>query len=89
MKFNRSVRFHFPLSLLLIILSITVSAFLIQAHFCTEDHNTMATLGGIRDSPAGSENSLEIDTLARFAVDEHNKKEVSVFFVIFVLVYVC
>jgi hypothetical protein len=34
----------------------------------------MATLGGVRDSP-GSENSVEIDALARFAVDEHNKKQ--------------
>ncbi|PRQ55767.1 putative Cystatin domain-containing protein [Rosa chinensis] len=37
--------------------------------------STMATLGGIRDSPAGSENSLETESLGRFAVDEHNKKE--------------
>lgn len=36
----------------------------------------MATLGGIKDSPAS--NSAEIDGLARFAVDEHNKKEVCV-----------
>ncbi|KAL2518510.1 Cysteine proteinase inhibitor 6 [Abeliophyllum distichum] len=46
--------------------------------FCGEDqenHNKieMATLGGLRDST--TQNSLEIDTLARFAVDEHNKKE--------------
>lgn len=34
----------------------------------------MATLGGIRESQ-GTQNSLEIDNLARFAVDEHNKKE--------------
>ncbi|KAK6936915.1 Cystatin domain [Dillenia turbinata] len=34
----------------------------------------MATVGGITESK-GSENSLEIDSLARFAVDEHNKKE--------------
>ncbi|CAN4092541.1 unnamed protein product [Withania somnifera] len=34
----------------------------------------MATLGGIFQS-GGSENSLEINDLARFAVDEHNKKE--------------
>lgn len=35
----------------------------------------MATLGGIREA-GGSENSLEINDLARFAVDEHNKKQV-------------
>ncbi|KAK4741959.1 hypothetical protein SAY87_025547 [Trapa incisa] len=34
----------------------------------------MATLGGISDVK-GNENSLEIEALARFAVDEHNKKE--------------
>ncbi|PKI57806.1 cysteine proteinase inhibitor-like [Punica granatum] len=34
----------------------------------------MATAGGIREV-GGNENSLEIDALARFAVDEHNKKE--------------
>ncbi|CAM8963915.1 hypothetical protein QQ045_004497 [Rhodiola kirilowii] len=40
--------------------------------FC--DDQVMATLGGIRDSKDG-ENSVEIEDLARFAVDEHNKKE--------------
>ncbi|XP_034921218.1 cysteine proteinase inhibitor 12 [Populus alba] len=34
----------------------------------------MATLGGVKDSEA-SQNSVEIENLARFAVDEHNKKE--------------
>ncbi|XP_010520100.1 PREDICTED: cysteine proteinase inhibitor 6 [Tarenaya hassleriana] len=34
----------------------------------------MATLGGVRDS-SGSQNSSEVESLARFAVDEHNKKE--------------
>ncbi|KAG8483604.1 hypothetical protein CXB51_022440 [Gossypium anomalum] len=33
----------------------------------------MATLGGISQVD-GSANSLEIENLARFAVDEHNKK---------------
>lgn len=35
----------------------------------------MAAVGGIKEV-GGSANSLEIDTLARFAVDEHNKKQV-------------
>ncbi|KAJ6852318.1 putative cysteine proteinase inhibitor 12 [Iris pallida] len=39
-----------------------------------EELNPMATLGGVRDSK-GAENSLEAEELARFAVDEHNKKE--------------
>ncbi|KAF7824778.1 cysteine proteinase inhibitor 6 [Senna tora] len=34
----------------------------------------MATLGGLRDSPA-AQNSADVEGLARFAVDEHNKKE--------------
>ncbi|KAG8388890.1 hypothetical protein BUALT_Bualt02G0172400 [Buddleja alternifolia] len=34
----------------------------------------MATLGGI-SQVEGSQNSLEIEDLARFAVDEHNKKQ--------------
>ncbi|XP_028803930.1 cysteine proteinase inhibitor-like [Neltuma alba] len=34
----------------------------------------MAALGGVREVE-GNQNSLEIDNLARFAVDEHNKKE--------------
>jgi hypothetical protein len=38
----------------------------------------MTTLGGARDVPE-SQNSLEIDGLARFAVEEHNKKQVSFF----------
>jgi len=35
----------------------------------------MATVGGIKDVE-GSANSLEIDSLARFAVDDYNKKQV-------------
>ncbi|XP_057480859.1 cysteine proteinase inhibitor-like [Actinidia eriantha] len=38
------------------------------------DARREVVLGGIRDMEGG-ENSLEIDSLARFAVDEHNKKE--------------
>ncbi|KAM7263139.1 hypothetical protein ACFE04_000822 [Oxalis oulophora] len=35
----------------------------------------MALCGGIHESKGGAENDIEIDSLARFAVDEHNKKE--------------
>ena len=42
----------------------------------------MATVGGIHDSD-GSQNALEIENLARFAVDEHNKKQV-LFFILFI-----
>ena len=38
------------------------------------ERERMAALGGNRDV-AGSQNSLEIDGLARFAVEEHNKKQ--------------
>lgn len=34
----------------------------------------MATLGGVKESE-GFQNSVEIEDLARFAVEEHNKKE--------------
>ncbi|KAL4567538.1 hypothetical protein LXL04_023125 [Taraxacum kok-saghyz] len=34
----------------------------------------MAAVGGITECK-GTENSLEIDNLAKFAVDEHNKKQ--------------
>lgn len=49
--------------------------------FCGEEEGKgnnlieMTTLGGIRDSHASSQNSDEIHNLAKFAVDEHNKKE--------------
>ncbi|XP_057954616.1 cysteine proteinase inhibitor-like [Malania oleifera] len=47
-----------------------------NAHFDLRRRRTeeMATLGGIRDV-RGAENSQEVDSLARFAVDEHNTKE--------------
>ena len=35
----------------------------------------MATCGGVRDME-GSQNNLQIDNLARFAVEDHNKKQV-------------
>nr|ACU24145.1 unknown [Glycine max] len=37
-------------------------------------HTPMATIGGLRDSQ-GSQNSVQTEALARFAVDEHNKKQ--------------
>lgn len=40
-----------------------------------ERQNEMATVGGIKEVE-GSANSLEIDSLARFAVDDYNKKHV-------------
>ncbi|KAL4603780.1 hypothetical protein ACB092_10G148300 [Castanea dentata] len=43
-------------------------------------------LGGIRDCK-GSQNSAEIDSLARFAVQEHNKK--AVIFLFFSFCFCC
>ncbi|XP_022967919.1 cysteine proteinase inhibitor A-like [Cucurbita maxima] len=42
--------------------------------YCVEDPFIKMKLGGVRDY-IGAQNSLEIDALARFAVQEHNKKE--------------
>jgi hypothetical protein len=42
----------------------------------------MATVGGVSEIK-GNQNSLEIDGLARYAVDEHNKKEVFLIFYFF------
>ena len=39
----------------------------------------MSTVGGI-STVEGSQNSATIDGLARFAVEEHNKKEVNFLF---------
>lgn len=44
----------------------------------------MALLGGAKEVPA-NQNSVETDELARFAVDEHNKKAVTVSFSLEVL----
>ncbi|KAJ6426032.1 hypothetical protein OIU84_026586 [Salix udensis] len=41
---------------------------------CTQDNILKMKLGGVHDCK-GFQNSAEIDSLARFAVQEHNKKE--------------
>lgn len=67
-------------ALLLLLLLLLFSSFVVPDQnlgFCPEQQHSdnqdiqMATLGGLRDS------SAEIDSLARFAVDQHNNKEVS------------
>ncbi|KAL6980967.1 hypothetical protein U1Q18_022603 [Sarracenia purpurea var. burkii] len=35
----------------------------------------MTTLGGVHDSHLSNQNNDEVDSLARFAIDEHNRKE--------------
>ncbi|KAG6604297.1 hypothetical protein SDJN03_04906, partial [Cucurbita argyrosperma subsp. sororia] len=47
---------------------------LFDSGYCVEDPFIKMKLGGVRDY-IGAQNSLEIDALARFAVQEHNKKE--------------
>ncbi|XP_065867416.1 cysteine proteinase inhibitor 6 [Euphorbia lathyris] len=64
---------HSIFSLLFIIslISLSPSFSTGDSGFCTDE---MATLGGVHDSHATA-NSVETDGLARFAVEEHNKKE--------------
>ncbi|WOK95962.1 cysteine proteinase inhibitor [Canna indica] len=52
--------------------SIVISSFLFAT--ATSDLDRMTTVGGISNAE-GASNDAEIEQLARFAVDEHNKKE--------------
>ncbi|KAE8038460.1 hypothetical protein FH972_010968 [Carpinus fangiana] len=59
-------------ALLLLAISLTTLSPLSESKVFCE----MATLGGVHESQGGaSQNSAEIEGLARFAVEEHNKKE--------------
>ncbi|KAF3589908.1 hypothetical protein F2Q69_00031816 [Brassica cretica] len=59
-------------SIVVFSLSIFVSSVIASdLGFCDDE---MALLGGVRDVPA-NQNSGEVESLARFAVDEHNIKE--------------
>ncbi|CAK9325701.1 unnamed protein product [Citrullus colocynthis] len=64
--------------LLLLLLSwIILLAGNASAHFCAQQDDPLlmaSTLGGVHDSQ-GTSNPVDVDELARFAVDEHNKKE--------------
>ncbi|XP_010557894.1 PREDICTED: cysteine proteinase inhibitor 6-like [Tarenaya hassleriana] len=62
-------RFFFLFSLIVFSVSSAISA---DLGFCSDDD--MSTLDGAPYS-SGSQNSGEVESLARFAVDEHNKKE--------------
>ncbi|XXG41314.1 hypothetical protein AAC387_Pa01g1800 [Persea americana] len=60
---------------LLLLLLLTFSSHIVLCSQEKEDiHIRMATLGGISHTPS-NENSLEKEELARFAVQEHNKKQ--------------
>lgn len=69
------------LLLLLFFSGIIVLAGNASAHFCADQDDPLlmaSTLGDVRDSQ-GASNSADVDELARFAVEEHNKKEVNSF----------
>ncbi|XP_050235028.1 cysteine proteinase inhibitor 6 [Mercurialis annua] len=57
---------------LFVVITISLSTAAVSSLFSDQ---TMATLGGVHESQGNAANSVEIDGLARFAVDEHNKKE--------------
>ncbi|XP_039136454.1 cysteine proteinase inhibitor 12-like [Dioscorea cayenensis subsp. rotundata] len=77
-SFGTRFRIHF--------LCISTTALFITASLAYHHHHqgggeeeeesliAMATLGGVKESE-GFQNSVEIEDLARFAVEEHNKKE--------------
>lgn len=49
--------------------------FVLSVQYSSQSDIDMATLGGVRESRGGSDNSADVEDLARFAVQEHNKKE--------------
>ncbi|KAA3478372.1 cysteine proteinase inhibitor 12-like [Gossypium australe] len=68
-SFAISFLFYIPISILFF------NNFFAESTLSSEPMtSTAANLGGFRPS-GGSQNSAELENLARFAVDEHNKKE--------------
>jgi len=55
---------------------------------CRQDNFLKMKLGGVHDCK-GSQNSGEIDSLARFAVQEHNTKEVFSSIDLFFFIFYC
>nr|AAU81597.1 cysteine proteinase inhibitor [Petunia x hybrida] len=89
MRVNRNATVFIALNLILFLVFV-FTAFALSGQentggFCGEEEEKgnnyieMALLGGIRDSHPESQNSDEIHSLAKFAVDEHNKKENAMF----------
>lgn len=84
----RYIFFFFPLGLLLALVfpvSVFGSQFQFEEEegFCSSEvegtlfpATKMATLGGVHDSHSSNQNTDEVDGLARFAVEQHNTKEV-------------
>ncbi|KAL4387204.1 hypothetical protein GQ457_09G026910 [Hibiscus cannabinus] len=67
-------KFLIPLLFSLAIPILFLNDFSAESTFCPDSMATATTLGGVRPSQ-GSQNSAELENLARLAVDEHNKKE--------------
>ncbi|KAE8671892.1 Cysteine proteinase inhibitor 6 [Hibiscus syriacus] len=65
--------FLIPLLFSIAIPILFLSNFSAESTFCSDSMATTTTLGGVRPSQE-SQNSAELENLARFAVDEHNKK---------------
>jgi hypothetical protein len=72
MKVNSNTRFFLAALLSLVLLLCAVSEL---GHCSGEESAIRMKLGGVHDCK-GSQNSAEIENLARFAVQEHNNKEV-------------
>lgn len=78
MKQDSSICFSSSSLLLLLLFSWIVVAGFASSQFCAQQDDPLlmaSTLGGVHESQ-GSSNSADVDELARFAVNEHNKKEV-------------
>ncbi|XP_077253935.1 cysteine proteinase inhibitor 6-like [Tasmannia lanceolata] len=71
-QYLKAMRFGFFSFFLPIFLFSLSSQLGLGLGFCSEEFIKMTTLGGIRDS--SNQNSVEIEELGRFAVQEHNKK---------------
>lgn len=72
-----------PVSAVVAVLVVVLSVVLALRYREPTNSVKMATVGGVHESQeleASALNSAVVDGLARFAVDEHNKKEVFVFF---------
>jgi len=73
MKLSNPYRLNGSVTLMLLVV---ISAFC-DLGFCKDDgfiRMKPVVVGGVRDV-AGTQNSAEIESIGRFAVDEHNKKE--------------
>ncbi|KAH9621975.1 hypothetical protein KSS87_010213 [Heliosperma pusillum] len=73
LSLNNNIKISHLVGLIILLISY-LNQQVIGSGYCSEPSSTMATLGGLRESQ-GTPNDVEIDSLARFAVDQHNKNE--------------